>query len=194
MVTTTLRRPTRQRTGRRWTFAEWRAEIAESNLPAELWDGEAIVSPAPSFLHQQIVDRFHDRLKAWVRPRALGKTCTAPVDMVLAPKRSVQPDVLFVGSARLAIIGEVINGPADLVAEIISPESRRRDRFDKRDLYEQHGVREYWLLDPGAETVEVFRLTNGQYRLLGRWRPGESAESDLLPGFAVLVAELYSEG
>ena len=103
----------------------------------------------------------------------------------------VQPDVLFIARERLSIISDVINGPADLVAEVISPESRRRDRFDKRDLYEQHGVREYWLLDPEAQTVEVFHLVDGQYRLLGRWRPSEIAASRLLEGFTVPVAELF---
>ncbi|MSU51036.1 MAG: Uma2 family endonuclease [Opitutus sp.] len=193
MIPTAARRVAGKRMSRRWTFAEWRAELPESNRPAELWDGETVVSPAPSFYHQQIVDRFHDRLKGWVRPRGLGKTCAAPVDMVLTSRRSVQPDVLFVTHERLAIIGDVINGPADLVAEIISPESRRRDRFDKRDLYEQHGIREYWLLDPEAQTVEVFQLTDGQYRLLGRWRPGETAASRLLKDFTVPVAELFAE-
>ncbi len=151
------------------------------------------MSPAPSFYHQQIVDRFHDRLKTWVRPRGLGKTCASPIDMVLSARRAVQPDVLFVARERLAIIGDLVNGPADLVAEVISPESRRRDRFDKRDLYEQHGVQEYWLLDPEAKTVEVFTLADGQYRLLGRWRPGETAASQLLKDFTLPVAELFNE-
>ena len=151
------------------------------------------MSPAPSFLHQEIVDHFHDCLKIWVRQHKLGKTGMAPLDMVLSAGRAVQPDVLFVSHERLDIIKTRIMGPADLVAEVISPESRRRDRFDKRDLYEQHGVREYWLIDPEAATVEVLHLESGEYRLLGRWRPGEQARSRLLDGFAVPVAELFSE-
>src|SRR5438309_2256159 len=86
---------------RRWTFAELAAEMPETNRPTELWDGELIVSPAPSFRHQEIVDRFHDLLKAWVREHRLGKTAVAPVDMVLAPRRAVQPDVIFVSRERL---------------------------------------------------------------------------------------------
>ena len=126
---------------RRWTFEELAAELPESNQPTELWDGELIMSPAPSFYHQQVVDRFHDCLKAWVRERKLGQTVAAPADMVLTRRRSVQPDVMFISRERQGIIGDRVTGAADLVAEVISPESRRRDRFDKRDLYEQHGVR-----------------------------------------------------
>ncbi len=127
-----------------------------------------------------------------MRPRGLGKTCASPIDMVLAERRAVQPDVLFVGRERLGIIGDVVNGSADLVAEVISPESRRRDRFDKRDLYEQHGVQEYWMLDPEASTVEVFYLEDGQDRLVGRWGPGETAVSRLLAGFSVPLAGMFS--
>ena len=178
---------------RRWTFDELVTELPESNLPTELWDGELVKSPAPSFLHQKIVDRFHDLLKAWVRQHQLGKTGLAPLDMVLTTRRATQPDVVFISNERLGIIKERIMGAADLVAEVISPGSRRRDRIDKRDLYEQHGVRECWLIDPEAKTVEVLFLESGTYRLAGRWHPDDRARSRLLKGFEVLVAPLLGE-
>ena len=147
-------------------------------------------SPCPPFLHQEIVDRFHDLLKAWVRQHQLGKTALAPIDMVLTTRRATQPDVVFISNERLGIITERIMGAADLVAEVISPGSRRRDRIDKRDLYEQHGVQEYWLIDPEAKTVEVLCLESGTYQLAGRWQPGERAQSRLLKGFEVPVTPL----
>src|ERR1035437_2983514 len=91
---------------RRWTFEELVAELPESNLPTELWDGELIVSPAPSFLHQEIVDRFHDCLKAWDRPARLGMTGVAALDMVRTTRRATQPDVVFIANERLGIIKE----------------------------------------------------------------------------------------
>jgi len=169
------------------------AELPESNVPTELWDGELIRSPAPSFFHQQIVDRFHDYLKSYVRQRRLGQTGIAPLDMVLTNTRATQPDVVFISTERLDIIKTRLMGAADLVAEVISPNSRRRDRIDKRDLYEQHGVKEYWLIDPEALTVEVLHLTGGEFQLVGRWHPGEQAESRLLNGFRVQVADLFAQ-
>ena len=174
-----------------WSYDELLAELEETNQPHELWDGELVMSPAPSFFHQKIVDRLHDALKAHVYSQQLGETAFAPLDMVLTQHHVTQPDVLFISNERRAIIGDRVSGAADWVAEIISPGSRRRDRIDKRDLYEQHGVREYWILDPEAQTVEALFLEAGQYHLLGRWRPGETATSRLLPGFQVSVRLLF---
>ena len=181
------------RADRRWTFDELAAEVPESNQPMELWDGELIMAPAPSFFHQQIAFRFQKRLDAWVSEHRLGATVGAPIDMVLTSRRTAQPDVLFVSNERRHIIQDRVRGAADMVAEVISPESRRRDRIEKRDLYEQHGVREYWIIDPEAETVEVLFLDRGEYRLAGRWRPGEQAHSQLLKGFKVAVTALFAK-
>lgn len=139
--------------------------------------------PAPSFDHQKIVLRYYRQLFDWVAPRQLGEVVVAPIDMVLSPHRSTQPDVAFVAQDRVGIIARAINGPADLVAEVISLGSRNRDRIEKRDLYEQYAVREYWIIDPEAQTAEVLFLENGRYRLLARCIASEMAESRLLAGF-----------
>jgi len=177
---------------RRWTFDELAAELPESNLPTELWDGELVMSPARSFLHQEIVARLYKALDAWVTRHRLGKTGIAPLDMVLTSRRATQPDLVFIANARLGIVKERLMGAADLVVEVLSPGTRRRDRIDKRDLYEQHGVREYWLVDPEARTVEVLSLLAGTYQLAGRWHPGEQAESKILKGFKVSVSSLFA--
>ena len=178
-------------TRRLYTYAELIAEMPETNQPHELWDGELIMAPAPFFDHQKILLRFYRRLDDWVSSRNLGEVITSPIDMVLSPHRAVQPDVAFIAKDRLAIIQRVIMGPADLVAEIVSLQGRSRDRIEKRDLYEQHGVKEYWIIDPEAQTVEVLALVNGRYELVLRSLPGETASSRLLPGFEVSVGDLF---
>jgi Uma2 family endonuclease len=124
------------------------AAFPEINQPCELWEGEPIVSPAPSFYHQEIALRFYRMLHQWVSEHRLGKVIAAPVDMVLSDHHSTQPDVAFIARDRLDIIQDAIFGPADLVAEVVSLGSRTRDRIEKRDLYEQYGVKEYWIIDP----------------------------------------------
>jgi Uma2 family endonuclease len=178
---------------RRYTYDELVAELPEANQPCELWDGELIMLPAPSFYHQEVVGRFWHRVYDWVSKRNLGKVVAGPIDLVLSPHRVTQPDVVFISQERLGIIAKAIHGPVDLAAEVISLGGRNRDRIDKRDLYEQYGVKEYWLIDPEAQTVEVLHLENGRYQLFMRATPGQAAASKLLQGFEVLVTELLKE-
>src|ERR1019366_9451091 len=183
--------PSVPETRRLYTYGELVAEMPETNQPHELWDGELVRVPAPFFDHQKTVLRLYRRLDDWVSSRNLGEVITSPIDMVLSSHRAVQPDVAFIAKDRLAIIQRVIMGPADLVAEVVSLGGRNRDRIEKRDLYEQHGVREYWIIDPEPETVEVLALVNGRYELVQRSHPGETAASRLLPGFEVAVNYLF---
>jgi len=175
---------------RLWTYEELVAEMPETHQPCELWDGELIMSPTPSYYHQKVVLCFYRQLYDWVFSHRLGEVVAAPIDMVLSPRRVAQPDVVYISRDRLGIIGRVINGPVDLAAEVISLGDRNRDRIEKRDLYEQYGVREYWLIDPEAQTVEVLHLEDGRYQLFMRCTPGPTAASKLLPGFTAEVASL----
>lgn len=84
-------------------------------------------------------------------------------------------------------------GPVDLAAEVISLGGRNRDRVEKRDLYEQHGVKEYWLIDSEPETVEVLAMRDAAYAIDGRYHRGDVARSVLLPGFEMDVNELLGE-
>ena len=173
-----------------WTYDELCETLPESNQPMELWNGELLMFPSPDFDHQRSTLDFYVHLREWVKARDLGEVLAAPFDMVLAPRQVTQPDVLFIAKANLHLIKKVLRGPADLVVEVISAGSHNRDRIRKRDLYEQHGIKEFWILDSEAGTVEALFLTDGQYKLVGRWRAGETARSKLLKGFAVEVSKI----
>ena len=180
-------------TGRRYTYDEVLAEFPETNQSCELCDGELIFMASPSFYHQEVALSFYRGLFDWVSAQRLGKVIASPIDMVLSPYQVRQPDVAFIARERLHIIGRVINGPVDLAAEIISLEGgRQRDRFDKRDLYEQYGIKEYWMIDLDARTVEVLFLQGGTYVLHGRFGVGASASSRLLEGFSLAVDGLFA--
>ena len=178
---------------RRYSYDTLVAELPETNQPLEIWDGELIMAPAPLFEHQQIALRFYRMLYDWVAGHDLGVVTTSPIDMVLSPHRVVQPDVVFIAKQRLNIIQGAIHGPADLVAEVISLGTRNRDRIEKRDLFEQHGVKEYWIIDPESETVDVLYLANSRYELVMRCNPIQMAKSQLLPGFELSVRALLRE-
>jgi len=115
----------------------------------------------------------------------LGKVFVSPLDVVLSERRAVQPEIIYITEARLAIVQDVIRGAPDLVAEIISQGSWKRDRVEKKDLYEQFGIPEYWIIDPEARIIEVFVLDKGSYRSHSRAEPGQAEKSEELAGFEV---------
>jgi len=172
---------------RLWTYSRMMSEMPETNQPVELWDGELLMTPAPTPLHQEISQRLEQHMIAFVQAARMGKVYHAPIDVVLTERQVVQPDILFIAQENLGIIQDRIRGVPDLVVEIISPGTWRRDRVEKRALYEQHGVGEYWIVDPEAKTVEVYHLRAGGYALHGRFVPGDTATSILLQGFSIAV-------
>ena len=107
---------------RRWTYDELVAEMPETNQPCELWEGELVTSPAPSFFHQQIAFRLQRALHDWVRAKQLGEVIGAPIDMVLSPHRVTQPDVAFISKERLQIIQTTDN------LQMPSPPGSNRDQ------------------------------------------------------------------
>lgn len=189
MTTAELTRP-QAKAKRLWTYAEMVAELPETNLPVELWNGELITSPAPHPNHQEITLNFAYALKKFVTRAKLGKVYASPVDVVLTLRRVVQPDVLFIAKARLGIVKHCIDGVPDLAMEVISEHSWQRDRIEKKALYEQAGLPEYWIVDPDSETIEVFALTEGVYQLHSRANRRQAAKSKLLPGFGLAFKEL----
>ncbi len=175
---------------RLWTFDEMLAELPETNQPTELWDGELIMTPSPTPYHQDALARLEHAFRRFVEPRQLGRIYFAPLDVILTKRRVVQPDIVYIARANEAIIKDRIRGVPDLLVEIISPGSWRRDRIEKKALYEQHGVKEYWIVDLEAQTIEIWALKSGSYELAGRFGPGDKARSRLLDGFQVAVNEI----
>jgi Uma2 family endonuclease len=177
----------------RWTYQRLCAELEETNQPCELWNGRLIMSPSPSPFHQLIALRLQDALFRWVDRRKLGFVLGAPSDVVLAPDLALQPDVLFIAKARQSIIKSHIYGAPDLVMEVVSPDRPRRDYKDKREQYEAHGVKEYWIVDPGRKRIEVRSLQGDFYQLAGVYSERQPAASALLPGFSVRVDRIIAE-
>jgi Uma2 family endonuclease len=142
------------------------AALPEDGNRYELFDGELVVSPAPRPRHQGASLALASCLLGHVRANGLGNVYTAPIDVILSPTTVLQPDVVFVATARQAIITErAIEGPPDLVVEILSPRTARRDRGAKAKLYARFGIANYWVLDPGTRTFEAFVLDGRKYRL-----------------------------
>ncbi|PKB78369.1 MAG: hypothetical protein BZY88_18905 [SAR202 cluster bacterium Io17-Chloro-G9] len=158
----------------------------------QLLDGEMILAPSPSTRHQDIAGRLSRAIQNFVMENALGKVWFAPLDVVLSNHDVAQPDILFVSNSRSSLVTEAnIQGAPDLVVEILSPGTATYDRGYKQGLYSRHGVREYWLIDPDANTVEV--LAEGPQALMphATYRAGENLTSPLLPGLTIDLEQVF---
>jgi Uma2 family endonuclease len=143
------------------TTNEYLYGTEETNRIRELAMGIVRQPPAPFFSHQSLVLKVARVIAEHVEPQKLGCVATAPVDVVLDRDKALvlQPDVLFVSTARLGIIRDQVWGPPDLVVEVLSHSTENRDRGEKVEWYRQYGVRECWLVDLYQESITVIDFT-----------------------------------
>ncbi len=180
-----------------FTYHDYRQWQGEERW--ELVDGEAVLmSPAPSFRHQVLVSELTAQLVTHLR----GKPCRAvasPLDVLLpesdeddeAVTTVVQPDLVVIcDPAKIRRYG--IRGAPDLVIEVLSPATATRDEMAKRHLYERHGVREYWIVDPLAQTLKAYRLHQGRYPAKATLYGDGEVESVVLPDFRLDWQQLFS--
>jgi Uma2 family endonuclease len=155
------------------TYEEFLAWYDESH--AEWVDGEVILMSPVSKQHQFLVSFLSALIQLWVEDRQLGLVLTAPFQMKLSFRPSGrEPDVLFITRQRQNLLKKnYLDGSADLAVEVVSQDSRSRDRKDKYHEYEQAGVREYWIVDPIRKQAEFYRLNHeGAYDLVERGDDG----------------------
>lgn len=185
-----------QRQQRRWTEAEFLAG-RDAAPPGERWelvDGEALVTPSPRWVHQDIVVRLAALLLDYVRRNALGRTLTAPLDVRLEPGLVLQPDILVVPAGDLRTRDAVVRRLL-LAVEVLSPGSARYDRVTKRPTYRRNRVPEYWIVDESSQTVERWRPDDSRPELVSDiliWQPDVTIVPftlDLPPFFDDVLAE-----
>ena len=174
------------------TYEDYCAAPADNRY--ELLGGELIMVPAPNIKHQTVQVKLTTRLGLFIEGRALGTLLTAPCDVLLSDSNVVQPDLLFVSREREHLLsdGEKVRGAPDLVVEILSPSTADKDRGSKRELYGRHGVAEYWLVDPIAETVSIHRQRGGVLSSADTFSRGQTLRSPLLAGLELRLDDVFS--
>lgn len=158
----------------------------------ELLEGELIMVPSPTTYHQRICRNLEFPLWDFVRRNDLGEVLHAPCDVVLGQEKVVQPDILYISRERSEIIvKEEVRGAPDLIVEIFSPTTAERDRTYKRTLYARHGVKEYWLVDPEGQTIEVLSLGEAGFNTVGFYREKDVLRSPLLSEIRIELSEVF---
>jgi Uma2 family endonuclease len=161
----------------------------------ELIDGEHYVTPSPNTRHQTIVGNLHFLMREWLERQPVGKIFLSPFDVVFTQFDVVEPDLLYMSNERAAQIltAKHVRGAPEIVVEIASPGTRKRDETIKRRLYERSGVTEYWIVDPDLEVVRIYRREMDQFG-----RPTELANerrdllaSPVLAGLEIPLARVF---
>lgn len=167
-------------------------KLPETNQRVELLNGEIITEIPPKHVHQRLVGLLYQLL---LRLIPGGEVVLSPSAVHLDDGNVPEPDLFWVsGPESQCKLGEDDwwHGAPDLVVEVLSPSTARQDKQDKYRLYQKHGVREYWIVDPVNQYIEVWGLESGQFKHLGVYIPGDSFESLVLNGQSVSLQGLFA--
>lgn len=160
----------------------------------EVIEGVLYMSPAPVFKHQRISVKLTSKLFEFIESRELGTVLTAPFDILFSDSNIVQPDILFISNERASILTpKNAQGTPDLLIEILSKSNRRYDEVVKKQLYETYGVLEYWIIDPEADTIQLYRLDGSVLKRVSELSKerADTLNSPLLPGFSCELEWLF---
>ena len=139
----------------------------------EIIEGVKIMSPSPVMGHGTITSNLIKTIGTYASIKKLGICFGDHMDVHFPDGNLFQPDFIFVSAAKAELFldkrNKTLHGVPDMVAEIFSHSTMKRDRGIKKDIYERNGVREYWMIDPWRETVEVYLLHDGKYELDGMY-------------------------
>ncbi len=172
------------------TVADYRA-LPEGSL-YQLIEGELIMTPAPKLIHQDIARNLVRTFLDFLKENPVGKVYFAPVDIYFNNENVYQPDIVFISKDRLHILKEDgVYGAPDLIIEILSPATAYYDLRIKFKVYEQHGVKEYWIVDPELKEMEIYQLQNNKFVFVEKAEKEAKIKSTLLSGLEVGLKDVF---
>jgi Uma2 family endonuclease len=158
----------------------------------QIINGVEVMSPTPFRNHQFIILNLYDELKPFVKKNKLGSIEISPLDVILEEGMNrLQPDLFFISTANASIIQDWIRGVPDLTIEVVSKGSLKLDTQDKKAIYEKYGVKEFWLVFPDFQAIEIFTLENGKYVLTSFAEVKGTVESAVLKGFTLDISNIF---
>lgn len=161
----------------------------------ELIEGEHVVTPSPNLQHQEIAGTIHALIWNYLEVHPVGRVFIAPFDVVMSEFTVVEPDILYLSTARAVetLTDLHVRGVPELVVEVLSKSTRRRDETVKRVLYERRGVTEYWLVDPKGTNVRVYRRQGEHFAPATKLTPPEMLRMPLLPGLVISLERVFRQ-
>ncbi len=179
--------------GRRWTIAEY-LRLPEGPPYYEFEDGELIEMVRPRGKHQELIGELYAHVSTYVRQERLGKIWPE-VAVLLTPRHVYVPDLSFLATDNLGRFADdtAIQGPPDLVVEVISPSTVSRDKAQKLRVYHAVGVPWYWLVETESLLITEYRHTPEGYLVNQIVPPEEAFTPGLFPGLSLRLADWFAE-
>jgi Uma2 family endonuclease len=166
--------------------------LPDNGLRYQLIDGELYMAPAPNLYHQTISGNLEFMFRSYLEQNPLGILLHAPVDVVFHAESIWQPDIFIVLNANRHILQEQrCEGVPDFIVEILSPNNRELDLHTKRAVYSRQGVTEYWIIDPGAKEMLIYRFDENINKPVTRLKSPASAKSPLFPGLTIELDAIF---
>ncbi len=166
-------------------------QLPDDGKRYEILEGDLVVSPSPNRTHQRCVWRLIAFFQQGEN-RGYGQGYAAPFDVVFDDFTVTEPDVFFIRTDRLSIVTEShVQGPPDLIVEVLSPSTRIRDQEIKAHLYAHFGVGTYWVVDPDIKTLTIYQLAPGGYEMLASFNGEQVVHSALFPDVALTVRDIF---
>jgi Uma2 family endonuclease len=176
----------------RYTYADY-LEWDES-VHCELINGALVMMSPPVTSHQRVLSRLFLQLGKFLEGKA-GEVFPAPFSLRLSPKNDLSDDTVFEPDITVVCDTSKIDehgciAAPDLIVEILSPSTARRDRTLKFSKYEEAGVREYWIADPEKKTLQMCILENGNYAI-SHYTPAATVPVHVLPGCEINLKSVF---
>ncbi|MDQ7822581.1 MAG: Uma2 family endonuclease [Candidatus Eremiobacteraeota bacterium] len=158
----------------------------------EIMEGELYMTPGPGTKHQKLSGRLFSILSTYIEHLEEGSFYYAPLDVILDNRTVMQPDLLYLSKERASLESERgIEGPPDLVIEILSPSSMRNDRVFKFRIYAKYRIEWYWMLDPDTKVLEEYALSGEGYTLVAQINGDEPFRPRLFPGLSLDLSRVW---
>lgn len=159
----------------------------------QLIHGELIAMAGATFGHQTFLLDISAELLIQIRALDIGTIVIAPYDVHVDLFNTYQPDLLFVSNARLSILeSRGITGAPDLVMEILSESTRRRDLNEKLPVYAANGVREVWIVNLDNATISVYATGDNGATPVGEFTANDVLTSELMPGVEIELGPIFA--
>ena len=168
---------------KRLTYSDYVQLTPPDSGQYQLIQGELVTMTSPNTRHQSIILNISYHLQSFLHKNGLGKLFLSPMDVVMGEGEVYQPDILFILESNQKIIEDTkINGIPDMIVEVLSPSNAYYDLVVKKKIYEQCGVKEYWIVDPLQNTLDLYVLHNNKFEHKIQIEKKGKIPSEIFPG------------